>query len=188
MDFGRQVGALANSLTQEEEIAPLVNVKAAPLKIKAANFVLILARVLKVFNNDIYRSEKRSQALLSTEIGYMELGREQVGMFLIPGELFPELWNGGFLSAEDSATGKKAEYNILCNQTPCKHNFVVGLCNDELGYIIPDNDFILNKDMPYINAGTDRHNRRHYEETNSTGPNTARAILDEMQELIHSVK
>ena len=187
-DFGKQAGAIANAIEVEEEISPLINVKSVPLKIKASNYVLILARILGVFNNDIFRSPKRSQALLSTEIGYMELGSEQLGMFLIPGELFPELWNGGFHSAEESATGKEAEYNILCNQTPCKHNFVVGLCNDELGYIIPDNDFILNQDMPYINSGKDRFGRGHYEETNSTGPDTARAILDGMQELINSAK
>lgn len=186
--FGKQVGAIANAIEAEEEISPLINVKSAPLKIKASNYVLILARILGVFNNDIFRSHKRSRALLSTEIGYLELGNEQIGMFLIPGELFPELWNGGFFSAEDSATGNKADYNILCEQTPCKHNFVIGLCNDELGYIIPDNDFILNKDMPYIKSGDDRFGRNHYEETNSTGPLTARAILDGMQALIDSVK
>ena len=103
-EFGKQAGAIANAIEVEEEISPLINVKSVPLKIKASNYVLILARILGVFNNDIFRSPKRSEALLSTEIGYLELGSEQVGMFLIPGELFPELWNGGFHSAEESAT------------------------------------------------------------------------------------
>ena len=42
--------------------------------------------------------------------------------------------------------------------------------------------------MPYIKSGDDRFGRNHYEETNSTGPYTARAILDGMQTLINSVK
>jgi hypothetical protein len=42
--------------------------------------------------------------------------------------------------------------------------------------------------MPYINSGKDRFGRGHYEETNSTGPHTARTILEGMQVLIDSVK
>lgn len=186
--YGKMLGEIANESTQEEEIVPLINIKSVPLKLTASNFVLIIARLLKVFNNDILRSKKRSVALISSETGYMELGKEQIGMFLIPGELFPELWNGGFHSAEESATGKDAEYTVLCDMTPCKHNFVIGLCNDELGYIIPDNDFIVNEKLPYINSADDRFNRNHYEETNSTGPETARAILTAIEEIIKSVK
>ena len=67
-------------------------------------------------------------------------------MFLIPGELFPELYNGEFLNTETSANKKNANYTPLIKMTDIKNNFVVGLCNDELGYIIPDNDFYLNKE------------------------------------------
>lgn len=188
MQYGKELGEIANNTTQEEEIKPLINVKSVPLKIAVSNFVLILARLLNVFNNDIFRSRKRSEALISSETGYMELGNEQIGIFLIPGELFPELWNGGFLSSEEAATGKNAEYSVLCDMTPCKHNFVMGLCNDELGYIIPDNDFIVNEKLPYINSAKDRFGRNHYEETNSTGPHTARAVLTAIEEIIKSVK
>jgi hypothetical protein len=62
--------------------------------------------------------------------------------------------------------------------TDIKNNFVVGLCNDELGYIIPENDFYLNKETPYINAATDKLERRHYEETNSVGPKIAITLLN----------
>ena len=72
--------------------------------------------------------------------------------------------------------------------TKATHHFVIGLCNDELGYIIPDNDFLLNDAMPYINSANDRFDRNHYEETNSTGRNTARTLLEEFEELINSTK
>ncbi|MBQ8210255.1 MAG: hypothetical protein IJZ35_06720 [Clostridia bacterium] len=186
--FGKMLGEIVNSLTDEKELAPLINVKSVPVKIVAANFVLILARFLKVLNNDIFRSSNRTQAYIFTEAGYLELGNEEIGMFLIPGELFPELYNGEFLSEEASATGMKAQYKILREQSNAKHTFVVGLCNDELGYIIPENDFYLNPRMPYINSGNDRFDRNHYEETNSTGPETARTILDATDRLISSAK
>lgn len=186
--FGKDLGMLVNSLTEETEIEPIINIKSAPININAENFVLILARLLKVLNNDIARNKKRNQASIYSEVGYLELGKKKIGMFLIPGELFPELWNGEFLTENDSANAVNAEYKILSKMTDCDHQFVIGLCNDELGYIIPDNDFILNERLPYINSAKDRFDRNHYEETNSTGRNTARTILNETDKLIASVK
>ena len=186
--FGKSLGELANSLDDEKEIEPLINVKSVPIKIAAANFVLILARFMNVLNNDIWRNKKRTEAYIFTETGYLELGNAEIGMFLIPGELFPELYNGEFLTAETSSSGTDAEYKILKNQTNAKHTFVVGLCNDELGYIIPENDFYLHSRLPYINNANDRLGRNHYEETNSTGPKTAQTILESTDKLISFAK
>lgn len=187
-EFGKNLGEIVNSLKDETELEPIINVKSAPVSIEASNYVLILARLLGVLNNDISRVRKDGTASIYSEVGYLELGKQEIGMFLIPGELFPELYNGEFLSEKESANGRKAEYNILCEQGEAKHKFVVGLCNDELGYIIPDNDFFLNSKMPYINKGKDRFDRDHYEETNSTGPKTARTLLDATLKIIKSIR
>ncbi len=187
-EFGKALGEIANGLENETEIEALINVKSAPIEIAASNFVLILARLLKVLNNDILRFGKRSEAYISSEVGYLELGKGRVGSFLIPGELFPELWNGEFLPPWESSTAKKAKYTVLREMCDCEHQFVTGLCNDELGYIIPDNDFLLHQKTPYIDNAKDIFGRSHYEETNSTGPETARKILTEMQKLIGSAK
>ena len=187
-DFGKELGKISNSLINETEIEPLINVKSAPIEIEASNFVLILARLLKVLNNDILRFTKKSTAYISSEVGYLELGKGRIGAFLVPGELFPELWNGEFLLPWESATGRRAKYKILKEMCDCDHQFVMGLCNDELGYIIPDNDFLLHAKTPYIDNAKDVFGRSHYEETNSTGPNTARKILTEIDKLIASVK
>ncbi len=183
-DFGKALGEIANAVEAETEIKPVINVHSRSLKLRPENFALILMRFLGVLNNDVIRGKRRSEALISTELGYMELGDKQIGMFLIPGELFPELWNGEFLDEDESATGKNAEYDILKELCECEHSLVVGLCNDELGYIIPDNDFLTDEKMPYINNATDIHQRRHYEETNSTGPHTARVLLEETKSII----
>lgn len=187
-EFGKALGETVNAMTDETELKPCINVKSAPVTIEATNFVLILARFLKVLNNDIARSENRTIPYIYTEVGYLELGNKDIGMFLIPGELFPELFNGEFLEPGSAANSTVAEYNILRNQGEAKHKFVVGLCNDELGYIIPDNDFFLDSKLPYINGAHDRFDRNHYEETNSTGPKTARTLLDSMESLIESTK
>lgn len=186
--FGKDLGRLVNSLNNETEIEPIINIKSSPVEIAGENFVLILARLLNVLNNDIARNKKRSKATIYSEVGYLELGNGKIGIFLIPGELFPELWNGEFLTHENSANAVDANYRVLSEMCNCEHQFVIGLCNDELGYIIPENDFILNERMPYINSANDRFDRNHYEETNSTGPKTAYTLLSETDKLISSVK
>lgn len=188
MNFGKMLGNLVLSLNTETEIEPLINVKSSPVNIDAENFVLILARLMKVLNNDICRYKSRTAAFIYSEVGYLEIGKEKVGMFLVPGELFPELWNGQFLAETESANAVNADYKVFSEMSNCEHQFVIGLCNDELGYIIPENDFILDSKLPYINSANDRTGRNHYEETNSTGPKTAYILLSETDKLISSAK
>lgn len=186
-DFGRQLGEIALSIKNETELKPILNIKSKSVIIPGENTVLILARYLNVLNNDIGRTEKRNKACIYSEVGYMELGDKDVAVFLIPGELFPELYNGEFLTEKDSANHRKASYQkVLVDMTECKHKFVIGLCNDELGYIVAENDFLLNETLPYINKATDDMDRDHYEETNSTGPETGKIILEETEKLIKS--
>lgn len=186
--FGKQLGELALAINNETELVPLLNIKSKGIDVPGDNVVLILARFLGVLNNDIGRTEKRSKVCIYSELGYMELGNKDVGIFLIPGELFPELYNGEFLTEADSAHHRKASYKkVLADMTECRHKFVIGLCNDELGYIVAENDFMLNDVLPYINKATDDMDRDHYEETNSTGPETGRIILEETESLIGSI-
>ncbi len=185
--FGKQLGEIALSVENETQLKPILNIKSKGVMIPGDNTVLILARYLKVLNNDIGRTEKRTKVCIYSEVGYMELGEKDVAVFLIPGELFPELYNGEFLTEKDSANHRPASYKkVLSDMTQCRHKFVIGLCNDELGYIVAENDFLLNETLPYINKATDDMDRDHYEETNSTGPETGKIILDETADLIES--
>ena len=185
--FGKQLGELALSIENEKELRPILNIKSKGIRIPGDNTVLILARYIGVLNNDIGRTKKRNKVDIYSEVGYMEIGNKDAAVFLIPGELFPELYNGEFLTEKDSAHHRKASYKkVLADMTDCKHKFVIGLCNDELGYILAENDFMLNNALPYINKATDDMGRDHYEETNSTGPETGRIILEETESLIKS--
>ncbi len=87
------------------------------------------------------------------------------------------------LPAAEAANGFDAAYKPLCEMTDCGHSFVVGLCNDALGYIIPDNDFLNNEWLGFFDITKDRFGRTHYEETNSAGPQTARVLLEAMDAL-----
>jgi hypothetical protein len=122
---------------------------------------------------------------LPTEVGLIELG--SVRMLSIPGELLPELAIGGYDGSQINIPGQELvdpsnsnppdldaapEGPYLLERLGGEINFIVGLGNDEVGYIIPPYDFVLNEDVPWLlEAGGD-----HYEETNSLGTETAPLI------------
>ncbi len=186
-EFGEDVGKVVMSVNNEITLEPAINIKTEATEIKCDNTALLLVRFLGVLNNDIAKDKDRNISII-TEVSYMELGNRQIGVYMIPGELSPELESGNFLSAEESANGTEADYKPFSEMSRCEQNFVIGLCNDEIGYIIPENDFLLHEWLPYFNNTDDKNGRRHYEETNSLGPRAAGAILNAMDELINSVK
>ena len=53
---------------------------------------------------------------------------------------------------------------------------MIGLANDEIGYIVPPSDFLVHSKMPYLEKITDDKGENHYEETNSIGPACADVI------------
>ncbi|MBO5420467.1 MAG: hypothetical protein J6A67_00805 [Clostridia bacterium] len=186
-EFGKDVGEVVMSIDNETVIAPAINIKTKAIEIKCDNTALLLVRILGVLNNDISKDKDKNISII-TEVSYMELGTRQIGVYMIPGELSPELESGNFLPAEDSANKTEADYTALSEMARCEHNLVIGLCNDEIGYIIPENDFLLHEWLPYFNNTDDENGRRHYEETNSLGPKAAGAILEAMENLIASVE
>lgn len=186
-DFGKDVGKAVMSIDNEILLEPAINIKTEATEIKCDNTALLLVRFLGVLNNDVAKDEDKNISII-TEVSYMELGNKQIGVYLIPGELSPELESGNFMSAEQASNGTEVDYKPLSEMTRCEHNFVIGLCNDELGYIIPENDFFLHEWLPYFNNSVDASGRKHYEETNSLGPQAAGAILAAMDELISSIK
>ncbi|MFC1465118.1 MAG: neutral/alkaline non-lysosomal ceramidase N-terminal domain-containing protein [Candidatus Brachytrichaceae bacterium NZ_4S206] len=76
----------------------------------------------------------------------------------VPGELLPKL--GLQLKTAMTAEGR----------------FIIGLANDELGYILPREDFIFPED--YLNPG------RQYEESMSMGPEAGPRIMDSLSHLL----
>lgn len=186
-EYGKNIAELVMGITNESELAPLVNIKSQTVSVRCDNIALLLARFIGVLNNDVLKSGSTEVSII-TEVSYMELGNNQIGIYMIPGELCPELESGNFLSAEEAANGVEADYKVLSEMSDCEHAFVLGLCNDEIGYIIPDNDFLLHEWFPYFNIPYDSHERKHYEETNSVGPDTARTLLEAMDKLITSAE
>ncbi len=186
-EFGKNVANLVMGIENEKELEPIINIKSQAVSVTCDNTALLLARFIGVLNNDVLRHSPSEVSIIS-EVSYMELGAKQIGIYMIPGEICPELESGNFMPADEAANGVEAEYKPLSEMARCEHNFVLGLCNDEIGYIIPDNDFMLHEWLPYFNIPVDSFGRKHYEETNSVGPKAAGILLDAMEQLISSVK
>lgn len=181
--YGKEIGDVVLNIDNETALTPLCNIRSQAVSLPCDNTIFKLGKAINILTNDIQRSWYSAKMEILTEVSYMELGAKQVGLFLIPGELYSELYSGNFLPAAEAANGFDADYKPLSEMTDCAHSFVVGLCNDALGYIIPDNDFLNNEWLGFFDITKDQFGRTHYEETNSAGPQTARVLLEAMDAL-----
>ena len=188
-NIGYKLADYAMAINNDRKLQPLVNFARKEFYVDVENPVLTVAGYIGLLDADKFTPKDTSAYwCLKSEITYLEIGDKK--LLLLPGELFPELVFGGALDAENSGTGRGKEVNpkLICDITGDENILVFGLSNDELGYILPPNDFVLNKKSPYIEKAVDGHNRRHYEETNSAGPETAQTVADVTEEIINTVK
>ena len=188
-NIGYKLADYAMAINNDRKLQPLVNFARKEFYVDVENPVLTVAGYIGLLDADKFTPKDTSAYwCLKSEITYFEIGDKK--LLLLPGELFPELVFGGALDAENSGTGRGKEVNpkLICDITGDENILVFGLANDELGYILPPNDFVLNKKSPYIEKAVDVHNRRHYEETNSAGPETAQTVADVTEEIINTVK
>lgn len=100
---------------------------------------------------------------------------------IVPGEITPGLaWSGGDTLAERALRMRGFGHPTL-SESAGRDLLVFGLCNDELGYVVPDNDYC----MFHVPFGHDMVRRLmqtspydHYAELLSPGPRTASAIAE----------
>lgn len=156
-----------------KEIAPLINVINQELFLKADNKILEMAVKFRLANNKVAKitmkdgwdlKPKDYENVIVTEVGFVELGTS-LKLAMVPGELMPELAVGGTMEAWESYNGEEWTLPPL-TEILGKNLAVIGLCNDFIGYIIPDNDF------GSVFAPL------HYEESCSAGKHTASNIIN----------
>lgn len=188
-NIGYKLADYALSVTEETELKPRMSFIRQEFYCPVENPVLTIACQIGILNAERYAMPgEKGVGALKTEISYFEI--DTLKILMLPCELFPELAYGGYLSAEESAEGKSPDINPtpLTKAAEDKELLIFGLANDELGYVIPPNDFMLNETQPYMDKAIDRHGRRHYEETNSMGPRTAQCIADAFSKVLDIVK
>ena len=104
---------------------------------------------------------------VETEVGYLRIG--DLEALLVPAEIYPELVLGGIQDPQDPGAdfpGAPRE-GALFTLLRAPHRMVVGLANDEIGYVIPRSQWDAKAPFAYGRS------EDQYGEVNSTGPQAA---------------
>jgi hypothetical protein len=191
---GQLVGEMAlDALADAAPIEPTLWFGVQELFLPIDNIAFQAMFLIDVFSDRTlynYDPDKKLDATnvpdVRTEVDLIGIGPWR--LLTLPGEPLPELVIGGY---DGAFTPEQVDLIDPDNSLPpdlsaapmgpfiaermdAEHTWVLGLGNDELGYIIPEYNFVVADPGAYLfEAGGD-----HYEETNSLGPNTA-ALLDE---------
>ncbi len=176
-----------------KEVSPLLNISMAECTVNIDPGLMMIGAASGLLGMTIVKdksSESRYSAI--TEVGYIELGTDIV-MLTVPGELIPQLVYGNVVTAKDAYLG--TDWEIPCSNELIGNDktiLVMGLCNDAIGYIVPDNDY-----APFIadslwNSETGEKlygpAHRHYEEMLSLGSTAGSSIMTAVNKLIKDAK
>ncbi len=137
-EYGYILAQKVISIDNEEELDPVLNITMKEVALDVDNQILTLAAREDVLNAVITKAGNGYN--LITEIGYMELGNN-VAIFLCPGEFDPILIYGGPESGDASWMGDEWGMPALKDCTSCENVMVYGLCNDQAGYVLRDNEY-----------------------------------------------
>ena len=167
------VRRLVEESTEEVEVAPLLNFKMAQYYVPVTNQILLFAGKLGAISNTVVGLDAMDrEAEILTEIGYLELGTD-IAVALVPGELEAAIAYGGCLGADDSWTYEDFDYPSMQEVVgEDKKLLVFGLMNDQVGYILPDNEF------KSLLAG---ENEEIVASGNKAGSNTIEAFISLME-------
>jgi hypothetical protein len=190
--YGRLVGEAA-----DRALAGAKPVRLTPLEVRQrtiflplANQLYLLARQLGVLERDAYvwkgdpyaaeplRGKPGKETLcVRSEVGRLVLG--ELELAAIPGEIYPELVLGKVQDpADPGADFPDAPIEpAVYAQMRGPHRLLVGLANDELGYIIPKRQW---DEKPPFCYG---RKEAQYGEVNSLGPDTAPLLCAAFRDL-----
>lgn len=176
-----------------------VSVRAATLFLPVENFAFQAMFLIDVFDRVIYNYDETRDIddtnipEVLTEVDLITVG--PITMLSIPGELTPELAIGGYDGSrvntdEDVFIDDDNDNPPDVSQAPegpyfhdlmgNEHNWIIGLGNDELGYLLPPYDYVLSESAPYLSEAPGDH----YEETNSLGPQAVPILSEKVEQLI----
>ncbi|MBQ8579608.1 MAG: neutral/alkaline non-lysosomal ceramidase N-terminal domain-containing protein [Oscillospiraceae bacterium] len=172
---GEKIASFALSAPEGEVLSPAIGLSRVEFEVELDNTLFKYYKFLGILENEGRRSLS-GQYYLQTELTVLRLG--QVTLALLPGEVFPELISRASLSGDPKPLREiAADYGV--------ENFmVVGLANDELGYILPPSAHMLDEELPYFREAEGDH----YEETNSVGVHCAHALAQAFEKALQTLK
>lgn len=182
---------ILNAQENAIELEPILNVKMAEYAVKLETGLLGFGAIEGFIGTTTVKdSDSKTGYSIITEAGYIEIGKDIV-LLTAPGELVPQLVYGNVVSAEDSYLGTEWTYDATASLVPeGKTVLVMGLCNDAIGYIVPDNDYAhFIADSLWDMDGAEKlfgPYHRHYEEMLATGSTAGSATVEALNALVKS--
>ncbi len=174
-------------------VSPVLNVKMAEVTVPLEYGLLELgARSGLLGMTTVKDASSQSGYSIISEIGYMEIGTD-IAVVTVPGELVPQLVYGNVVDKTQAYLGTDWEYEATADVIGNgKTVLVMGLCNDAIGYIVPDNDYapfiadtLWNSEIGVKLFG-EYHS--HYEEMLSTGSHAGSTVIGALNALVNEVK
>lgn len=154
----------------ETALSPRLDTAMREVRFKAENPLIRLIGKLGIVHYRILREGRDYYTISETGVLRFGDGKDAVTLALVPGELFPELEAGGaMLTAEGSCRKTAFGYPTIRGMFG-ENTVVVGLANDAIGYILPDNDYAMMLDF-----------EAHYHEWLSLGGSTASALFEALR-------
>lgn len=196
-DYCRVYGEMVAGLA-DKAIAAAAPIALAPMKVNAkvvylplTNPIYIAMRKLGVVQRDAFvwtgdasqRGEpygdenSAKQPAIEAEVACLTLG--ELSVACIPGEIYPELIYGKFQepAEADADFPSAAKEKHLTAIFPANRKLlIIGLANDEIGYIIPKRQWDAQAPFAY------GRNRAQYGEVNSVGSEAAPIVMQAMEE------
>lgn len=117
-----------------QKIEAVLNIAHKQVKLEVDNSVSKILLKLGLASNDLAYNKNNGKYYTITEIGYMELGTA-LKVFLSPGELYSELYVGGY-GLENSALKSLRD-------TYGENVILFDLQNDAAGYVCPDENYSI---------------------------------------------
>lgn len=176
----------ALSIADEREIAPEMAFASVEFTVPLDNPAFALYKFLGILNNRSEKGESATGYQVRSELCVLRMG--DIAIALLPGESFPELVYGGQFGQMNPDGVNPEPLKDIAAKFGVEELLVIGLANDELGYIVPPSDFMLNEKAPYIERTQDSLGEDHYEETNSVGPMCAGAIAQAFEKAMQKTE
>jgi hypothetical protein len=169
------LGAVRGGAAQPQA-EPRLAFAARTIDLKIDNPLFRLAAALGLFG----RGQPRLNTIRS-EVAAVTFG--DASLLCVPGELYPEIANGGIVRPPGADFDiAPVEVPSLRELMPGRVKFLIGLANDEVGYIIPKSEW--DNEAPWLYGSAERH----YGEINSLGPETGPQIHAALKALAASLR
>lgn len=164
---------------KEETVEAVLNIAHKQIKLEMDNSVSKILLKLGLASNDIAYNKEDGKYYTITEIGYMELG-DAVKVFFSPGELFSELYVGGYGLENSSIKSLREQFG--------ENVILFDLMNDAAGYVCPDENYSVLDCRHNPNSDSREISMQTWCMVVSIGEHAASTLMDGYAELVKEAK